>query len=218
MAVRCPLGCRPELGGPWIPAFAGRAMREFSARLSPPRFSDSSALSSFPPRKRGPRSHSGAAATGMDLSAADIPPARCLSALERKHLLCRGGCGGSMPSWLPSRARWSLAPVVRREAVGGASRRLGPPRFSDSSALSLRFPRESRGGSEPRWCRSHGADLSAAGSPPARCLSALERKHPPCRGGCGGSMSFWLPSRARWSLGRSEERRVGNERVCGLVW
>src|SRR5690625_385011 len=45
MAVRCPFGCRPELGGPWVPAFAGKTMREFSARLGPPRFSDSSALS-----------------------------------------------------------------------------------------------------------------------------------------------------------------------------
>src|SRR5690625_6333318 len=24
MAVRCRLGCRPELGGPWVPAFAGK--------------------------------------------------------------------------------------------------------------------------------------------------------------------------------------------------
>src|SRR5690625_2470869 len=56
------------------------------------------------------------------------------------------------------------------------------------------------GAQEPRWCRGHGADLSAAGSPPARFLSSLERQHPSCRGGYGGSMSFWLPSRARWSL------------------
>src|SRR5690625_7032012 len=27
MAVRCPLGCHPELGGPWVPAFAGKTMR-----------------------------------------------------------------------------------------------------------------------------------------------------------------------------------------------
>src|SRR5690625_5237238 len=24
VVVRCPLGCRPELGGPWVPAFAGK--------------------------------------------------------------------------------------------------------------------------------------------------------------------------------------------------
>src|SRR5690625_4138389 len=53
MAVRCPFGCRPELGGPWVPAFAGKTMREFSARLGPPRFSDSSALSLRFPRESG---------------------------------------------------------------------------------------------------------------------------------------------------------------------
>src|SRR5690625_5718105 len=53
MAVRCPFGCHPELGGPWIPAFAGKTMRELSARLGPPRFSDSSALSLRFPRKSG---------------------------------------------------------------------------------------------------------------------------------------------------------------------
>src|SRR5690625_739082 len=66
IAVRCPLGCHPELGGPWVPAFAGKTMRELSARLDPPRFSDSSAPSLRFPRESGgpgaamvPRSRSG---------------------------------------------------------------------------------------------------------------------------------------------------------------
>src|SRR5690625_1128477 len=83
MAVRCPLGCHPELGGLWIPAFAGKTMRELSARLGPPRFSDSSALSLLSPRERVGRGRGGAAATGLDLSAVDIPPARCLGAREK---------------------------------------------------------------------------------------------------------------------------------------
>src|SRR5690625_297270 len=52
LAVRCPLGCHPASRGPWLPAFAGKT------RISFPR-----APSSFPPRKRGPRSRGGAAAT-----------------------------------------------------------------------------------------------------------------------------------------------------------
>src|SRR5690625_4446244 len=51
LAVRCPLGCHPASRGPWLPAFAGKT------RISFPR-----APSSFPPRKRGPRSRGGAAA------------------------------------------------------------------------------------------------------------------------------------------------------------
>src|SRR5690625_5867445 len=79
----------------------------------------------------------------MDLSAVDIPPARCLSALERKHPPCRGGHGGSMPSWLPSRARWSLDPGVRREGDERALGELGPPRVCEYAAPSLSFPRDS---------------------------------------------------------------------------
>src|SRR5690625_6623205 len=72
------------------------------------------------------------------------------------------------------------------------------------------------GAQEPRWCRGHGADLSAAGSPPARFLSSLERQHPSCRGGYGGSMSFWLPSRARWSLDHGV-RREDDERALRQI-
>src|SRR5690625_5614733 len=30
LVVRCPFGCRPELGGPWVPAFAGKTRGEGS--------------------------------------------------------------------------------------------------------------------------------------------------------------------------------------------
>src|SRR5690625_4243856 len=42
MMVRCPFGCHPELGGPWVPAFAGKTRGV---------------------GKRGPRGRGGAAAT-----------------------------------------------------------------------------------------------------------------------------------------------------------
>src|SRR5690625_7319989 len=44
MAARCPFGRHPELGGPWVPAFAGKTKRV---------------------GKRGPRSHGGAAITAQ---------------------------------------------------------------------------------------------------------------------------------------------------------
>src|SRR5690625_5568796 len=53
LAVRCPLGCHPELRGLWIPAFAGKTKISFRRALP----------ASFPPRKRGPRNHGGAVAT-----------------------------------------------------------------------------------------------------------------------------------------------------------
>src|SRR5690625_1471064 len=75
VVVRCPLGCRPELGGPWVPAFAGKTMRELSVRLGPPRFSDSSALS-LPTRRASdllgaamaPQSQSGPQCSGPSVS------------------------------------------------------------------------------------------------------------------------------------------------------
>src|SRR5690625_2197920 len=31
-------------------------------------------------------------------------------------------------------------------------------------------------------------------------MKCCKRRRPPCRGGCGGLMSFWLPPSAPWSL------------------
>src|SRR5690625_5687318 len=88
-----------------------------------------------------------------------------------------------MSVWLPPAARGSVGAGVSRENEGEESAR---PRGRGGAAVTER--------------------TSAQRSiPPAGCPGPLERQHPPCRGGCGGSMSFWLPSRARWSrrsLGR----------------
>src|SRR5690625_191768 len=180
MAVRCPFGCHPELGGPWIPAFAGKTMRGISARLGPPRFSDSSALSLCFPRKSG----------GPGTAGVRHP----LAGPQRSSYSVRAALrifSSKAASFVPRRLwRFDALLVAIQSSVVPGSRR-SPGRRGVGK----------RGAQEPRWCRGHGADLSAVSFPPARCLSALERKYPPCRGGCGGSMSSWLPSRARWSLG-----------------
>src|SRR5690625_1921980 len=90
----------------------------------------------------------------------------------------------------PPNARWCLGPGVRRENEG----------------VGKRGPR-GRGGAA-----AAGTDLSAVGSPPARCSGSLEKQHPPCRRVLGGPMSFWPPPSARWSLGpgvRRENEGVG---------
>src|SRR5690625_2630695 len=90
-----------------------------------------------------------------DLSAADIPPARCSGSFEtRQRAPCCGGHSGSMPSWLPSRARWSLGPGVRREDDERALRQIGPSAlFRFLRALPSFPPRKrgprSRGGATP---------------------------------------------------------------------
>src|SRR5690625_416101 len=79
VVVQCPFGCRPELGGLGVPAFAritrDRKARGPAAAVVPlsqygPQRSGLSAGTmpgfpprSFPPRKRGPRTRGGAAAT-----------------------------------------------------------------------------------------------------------------------------------------------------------
>src|SRR5690625_3671202 len=156
--------------------------------------------------KRGAQEPRWCRGHGADLSAVSFPPARCLSALERKYPPGRGGCGGSMSSWLPSRARWSLGPGVRWEDDERVLRQIGPSAFFRFLRALPSFPPRKRGPRSRDGAAVTGMDLSAVDIPPARCLGARERKHPPCRGGCGGSMSFWLPSRARWSLGPGVRR------------
>src|SRR5690625_3058534 len=176
VVVRCPLGCRPELGGPWVPAFAGKTMREFSARLGPPRFSDSSALSlRFPRESGGP-------------GAAVVPlPREWISAqwIFRRHdawVLVhsrrssdRGGCGGSMPSWLPSRARWSLGPGVRWEDDERVLRQIGPSAFFRFLRALPSFPPRKRGPRSQSGSAATRVGLSAVDIPPARCLGAREK-------------------------------------------
>src|SRR5690625_1786539 len=81
----------------------------------------------------------------IDHYTVSFPPARRSGPLEEQHAPCCGGPGGSMSFWLPSKVPWPLDPGVRREDDERALRQIGPPRFSDSSTLSLRFPRESGG-------------------------------------------------------------------------
>src|SRR5690625_1102112 len=103
---------------------------------------------------------------------------------RRKHPPCRGGCGGLMSCWLPSSAPWSLGPAVRREHERQA--RGGP-----GTAVALL----SRERASAQWALRR-RDVRVV----------LKRKHPPCRGGCGGLMSFCLPSSAPWSLGPGVRR------------
>src|SRR5690625_1770568 len=79
LAARCPFGRHPVLGGPWVPAFAGKTRVKESVRpraaVVPPSLCapqpaprPAGALSlrpplPIPPRKRGPRNRGGAAAT-----------------------------------------------------------------------------------------------------------------------------------------------------------
>src|SRR5690625_2358453 len=163
VVVRCPFGCRPEPGGPWVPAFAGKTggrkagaqearrcrgygkglaaagcppARCLSARektapsvLRRPWRFDALLIAVQSPvvpgsrrspgrrgvGKRGPRSRSGAAATGMDLSAVDIPPARCLGAREKPA-----------PSVLRRLWRFdTLLVAVQSSVVPGSRRSLG---------------------------------------------------------------------------------------------
>src|SRR5690625_4260274 len=93
VVIRCPPGCDPALGGPWVPAFAGK-----------PRG-----------RKAGPRNRGVAVVTERTSAQRSIPPAGCPGPLERQHPPCCGGCGGPMSFWLPPSAPWSLGPGVRRE-------------------------------------------------------------------------------------------------------
>src|SRR5690625_4905723 len=64
LMARCPLGCRPELGGPWVPAFAGKT-RGKKAGAQKPRW---------------------CRCCRTDLSAADVPSAWCAGFFESSTL------------------------------------------------------------------------------------------------------------------------------------
>jgi len=109
MVARCPFGCRPELRGPWIPAFAGKTMREISASSEPFR---------FPCESRGP----GAAVAPLPRGGPQRsrPSAGTVQVLmKRKHPLCCRNHGGSMSFWLPPSAPWSLDPGPGYSAGAG---------------------------------------------------------------------------------------------------
>src|SRR5690625_1488575 len=100
VVVRCPSGRHPVLRGPWIPAFAGKTMREIGAKPGPFRvFPTSATLSmfpprspSFPPRKRGPRSRGGAAATERISAQRLFRPARCRGCFRPVGPVLGPGC------------------------------------------------------------------------------------------------------------------------------
>src|SRR5690625_1734809 len=117
MAVRCPFGCHPELGGPWVPAFAGKT-KIILLRAAPfrfPRESGGPGVAMAPLPQHGPQRSGLSAGTMLgftppfvspakagaqeprwrrchstDLSAAGLPPARCPGALEKQHPPCHG--------------------------------------------------------------------------------------------------------------------------------
>jgi len=127
-----------------------------------------------------------------------------------------------MSFWLPPSVPWPLGPGVRRENDEGRKAR-GPgaavvplprngPQRSELSAstmlgfMPLSFPPRKRG---PRSRGSAAATRRtsaqwAFGQYSVRVL--LKKQHPPCCGAFDGSMSFWLPFSAPWSLGPGVRR------------
>src|SRR5690625_2653513 len=177
---------------------------------------------SFPPQKRGPRNRGGAAVAGAGLSAVGSPPARCPSGFKKKA-----------PS-VPRRLWWfdDRQSAVQGTVVAGGGRAPGKrgrgkrgaqePRWCGChravlSAVS--FPPVRCSGSRPVRSPRKSGGLGTAVEPLSRERASaqwalrrrdvrvvLKRKHPPCRGGCGGLMSFWLPASAQWSLGPGVRR------------
>src|SRR5690625_7032994 len=105
--VRCPFGCHPVLGGPWVPAFAGKT-RGRKARAQ---------------ERRSCRYH------GADLSAAGFSPARCLSGFNKNALSVL-----RRPGWFDV-----LLVAIQSSAVPGSRRSPG------RRGVGKRGPR-SRGG------------------------------------------------------------------------
>src|SRR5690625_721326 len=75
-------------------------------------------LLSFPLRKRGPRNRGGAVATKRTSAQRVFRRHGARALLKSQPPPCLGALGGSMSFWLPSSARWSLDPGVRRENEG----------------------------------------------------------------------------------------------------
>src|SRR5690625_2600187 len=103
--------------------------------------------------KRGAQELRWCGCHGADLSAAGFQPTRCPGALEKPAL--------SVP-WRPW---WFDVPLVAAQGLAAPGSRRSPGKRGVGK----------RGAQEPRWCRCHGADLSAAGFQPTRCPGALEK-------------------------------------------
>src|SRR5690625_2015516 len=121
VVVRCPSGRHPVLRGPWIPAFAGKTMREIGAKPGPFRvFPTSATLSMFPPRSPSfPRESGG-------LGAAVVSPPR--SGPQHSELSV-GAMRGFTPLSFPPRKRGPRnrggAAVTERTSAQRAFRRHG---------------------------------------------------------------------------------------------
>src|SRR5690625_62273 len=142
----------PAKAGAQEPRWCRCHRTDVSAAGSPPVRCSGSCPYSFPPRKRGPRSHGGAVATVRT---------------SAQRVFCRHSVRVHAPIRFPRKSG----------GLGTAVEPLSRERASAQWALRRRDVRV-----------------------------VLKRKHPPCRGGCGGLMSFWLPSSAPWSLGPGVRR------------
>src|SRR5690625_863107 len=176
---------------------------------------------SFPPRKRGPRSRGGAAATKRTSAQRIFRRQDAWDFLKEQHAPCCGNRGGPMSFWLPPSAPWSLGPRVRRQSV--PTRRAadvaavvphplaGPQRSGPSTGTMLGFIPHSF---PPRKRERRSV---VCGAPTKRTSAQrivrrqdawdfLKEQHAPCCGNRGGPMSFWLPPSAPWSLGPGVRR------------
>src|SRR5690625_1640155 len=136
-----------------------------------------------------------------------------LCAVETWVVQCPFGCHPALGgSWVPAFAgkmrgwegggqepRWRRCQSGR--ARGGGS---PPARWSELGGFECP-PRQ-------RGPRSRGSAAATERTSPQRIFCwhgvrvLLKKRRPPCRGGCGGSMSFWLPPSARWFLGPGVRR------------
>src|SRR5690625_3858876 len=201
---------------------AQRAFRRHGARVHSPFVSPAKAGAQEP---RWRRCH------GTDLSAGGSLLARCLSSLEEQPPLCCGRHGGPMAVCFPSSARSSLGPGVRRENEGlesGAQElRWGRCHGADLSAVGF-LPARCSGSCSHSFPPRKRGPRSRGGAVVTERTSAqwvfcrhdarvlLKRQRAPCRGGCGGSMSFWPPPSAPWSLDpdvRRETMKIGRAHV-----
>ena len=149
---------------------------------------------SFPPRKRGPRGRGGAAVTERASAQWALrPPSARWSLGPGPRLFCRGGKTRGRKARGPGTAMWPLS--------RNGPQRSGPSAGTMSGLPPCSFPPRKRG---PRNRGGAAATERTSAQWAFRRRGVrvlLKRKHPLCRGGCGDSMSVWLPPSAPWSLG-----------------
>src|SRR5690625_5453121 len=132
---------------------------------------------------------------GTGRSAVGFSPARCLSGFKKKALSVLRRLG-----WFDV-----LLVAIQCSVVPGSRRSPGKRRGVGARGLRSRGGVAGMERASAQWgFRRHDARV------------VLKRKHSPCCGGWGGSMSFWLPSSARWSLGPGVRREDGGRVGGGL--